>query len=162
MRITNRSGTATRAAVYHRVSSEEQVEGYSLDAQQRATAAYCLAHGWTLVHEYRDEGKSAWTDDLAKRPSFAKMVADAEAGLIDVVVVHKLDRFSRNLMTTLETLQRLEACGVGFVSISESMDFTTPIGKVILATLGAFAEYYSANLSAETRKGKRERKQQGL
>ncbi len=90
------------------------------------------------------------------------MINDAEAGLVDVVVVHKLDRFSRNLMTTLDTLQRLEGAGVGFVSISEAMDFTTPIGKVILATLGAFAEYYSANLSAETRKGKTERKKQGL
>ena len=90
------------------------------------------------------------------------MVTDAEAGLVDVVVVHKLDRFSRNLMTTLDTLQRLERAGIGFVSISEAMDFTTPIGKVILATLGAFAEYYSANLSAETRKGKTERKKQGL
>lgn len=90
------------------------------------------------------------------------MITDAEAGQVDVVVVHKLDRFSRNLITTLETLQRLETVGVGFVSISEAMDFTTPIGKVILATLGAFAEYYSANLSAETRKGKSERKKQGL
>ncbi len=90
------------------------------------------------------------------------MITDAEAGLIDLVVVHKLDRFSRNLLTTLETLQRLDTANVGFVSISESMDFSTPIGKVILATLGAFAEYYSANLSTETRKGKTERKRQGL
>ena len=49
----------SRAAVYHRVSNEEQVEGYSLDARQRAIAAYCLAHGWEIVREYRDEGKSA-------------------------------------------------------------------------------------------------------
>ncbi len=152
----------SRAAVYHRVSSEEQVEGYSLDAQQRATQAYCEAHDWEVVREYRDEGKSAWTDDLAKRPAFARMIADAEAGRLDVVVVHKLDRFSRNLMVTLETLHRLKASGVGFVSISESMDFTNPIGQVVLATLAAFAEYYSANLSAETKKGKAERKKQGL
>ncbi len=152
----------TRAAVYHRVSSEEQVEGYSLDAQQRATTAYCAAHGWELIREYRDEGKSAWSDDLAKRPAFLQLIADAEAGLVDVVVVHKLDRFSRNLLTTLETLQRLEAAGVGFVSIAESMDFTTPIGKVILATLAAFAQYYSDNLASEVRKGKTERKKQGL
>ncbi|MDP9354723.1 MAG: recombinase family protein, partial [Chloroflexota bacterium] len=151
-----------RAAVYHRVSSEEQVEGYSLDAQQRSTTAYCAAHGWELVQEYRDEGKSAWTDDVSKRPAFARMVADAEAGRLDVIVVHKLDRFSRNLLTTLETLQRLESAGVGFVSISESMDFTTPIGKVILATLAAFAQYYSDNLATEVRKGKGERKKQGL
>ncbi len=61
------------------------------------------------------------------------MLADAEAGPVDVVVVHKLDRFARNLRVTLETLERLERAGVGFVSIAEQMDFTTPIGKVILA-----------------------------
>ena len=92
----------------------------------------------------------------------SSMLADAEAGLIDVVVVHKLDRFARNLRVTLETLERLERAGVGFVSISEQMDFTTPIGKVMLATLAAFAQYYSDNLSAETKKGKAERKAQGL
>ena len=66
------------------------------------------------------------------------------------------------MVVALETLHRLEALGIGFVSIGENMDFTTPIGKVILTTLAAFAEYYSANLSAETRKGKAERKRQGI
>ena len=107
---TDRSGQL-RAAGYHRVSSEEQVEGYSLDAQGRATRLYCEAHGWALVGEHRDEGKSARTDDLAKRPDFARLLADAEAGRFDVVVVHKLDRFSRNLLVTLDTLQRLERRG---------------------------------------------------
>jgi site-specific DNA recombinase len=151
-----------RAALYIRVSSEEQVDGYSLDAQDRAGRLYCAAHGWELVGIYRDEGKSAWTDDVDKRPEFARMISHAEAGLVDVIVVHKLDRFARNLLVTLETLQRLETSGVGFVSINENMDFTTPIGKVILATLAAFAQYYSDNLANEVRKGKRERKAQGL
>ncbi len=154
--------TPSRAATYIRVSSEEQVEGYSLDAQTRAVKLYAEAHDWEIVHQYRDEGKSARSDDLAKRPAFAKMLADAEAGRFDVLVVHKLDRFSRNLRMTLETLERLNNANVAFVSISESMDFSTPIGKVILATLGAFAQYYSDNLSHETKKGKQERKRQGL
>jgi site-specific DNA recombinase len=153
---------AKRAALYVRVSSEEQVEGYSLDAQQRAGRAYCEAHGWELVREYRDEGRSARTEDLSKRPAFAQMVADAEVALFDVVIVHKLDHSSRNLKVTLDTLDRLNACEVAFVSISESMDFSTPIGKVILATRGAFAQYYSDYLSTETKKGKRERKAQGM
>jgi DNA invertase Pin-like site-specific DNA recombinase len=151
-----------RAALYARVSSEEQVEGYSLDAQDRAGRLYCEAHDWDIVQVYRDEGKSARTDDLSKRPDFHRLLADAEAGLLDVIVVHKLDRFSRNLRVTLETLERLEQAGVGFVSISEQMDFTTPIGKVILATLAAFAQYYSDNLATEVKKGKAERKAQGL
>lgn len=150
-----------RAALYFRVSTEEQVEGYSLDAQSRAGRLYCEAHGWDVVAEYRDEGKSARTDDLQRRPAFSRMLDDAEAGRFDVIVVHKLDRFARNLRVTLETLDRLDKHGVAFVSISEQMDFTTPIGKVILATLGAFAQYYSDNLSTETKKGKHERKRQG-
>ena len=80
-----------RAGLYYRVSSEEQVEGYSLDAQQRAALAHCTAHGWAVAGEYRDEGKSARTDDIAARPAFRQLLADAEAGLLDVIVVHKLD-----------------------------------------------------------------------
>jgi DNA invertase Pin-like site-specific DNA recombinase len=161
--ISSLNGRATlRAAAYRRVSSEEQVEGYSLDAQTRAIRLYCESHGWSILHEYSDEGKSARTDDLGKRPAFARMLADAEAGRFDVIVVHKLDLFARNLRVTLETLERLDRAGVAFVSIGEQMDFTTPIGKVILATLAAFAQYYSDNLSNKTKKGKHERKAQGL
>src|SRR3954465_14229348 len=90
--VTPTTTRTVRAAVYERVSSEEQVEGYSLDAQDRAGKLYCDAHDWQLVNVYRDEGRSARTDDLAKRPDFQQMLADAEAGLLDVVVVHKLDR----------------------------------------------------------------------
>lgn len=152
-----------RVAQYCRVSTEEQFQdGFSIPAQSRAIRQYCDAHGWQVIAEYADEGRSAWTDDLRKRPAFARMIADAKAGQFDVIVVHKLDRFARNLAVTLDTLAQLQRVGVAFVSLSEQMDFTTPIGKVILATLGAFAEYYSGNLSHEIRKGKAERKLQGL
>ncbi len=154
--------SAKRAAIYVRVSSEEQVQGYSLSAQERAAEAYCQSHGWEIVKTYRDEGRSARTDNLTKRPAFEEMLDDAEQGQFDILIVHKLDRFARNLRMTLEMLDRLETARVGFVSISEQMDFTSPIGKVILATLAAFAQYYSDNLSTETKKGKAERKAQGL
>jgi site-specific DNA recombinase len=151
-----------RVAAYIRVSSEEQTENYSLSAQERAIRLYCEAHDWEIVGLYADEGKSAWSDDAGSRPQFAALLADAEAGAFDAIIVHKLDRFARSVIVALETLHRLEALSIGFVSIGEQMDFTTPIGKVILTTLAAFAEYYSANLSAETRKGKAERKRQGI
>ncbi len=64
------------------------------------------------------------------------MLNDADAELFDVIVVHKLDRFARNLRVTLETLDHLGRFKVSFASINENMDFSTPIGKVILATLG--------------------------
>ena len=158
----NGSGTTRRAAIYIRVSSEEQVQGYSLDAQERAGRMYCEMHGWEVVSLYRDEGRSARTEQIAKRPAFAGMLKDAEAGGFDVVIVHKLDRFARNLVVTIETLQRLEQAGVSFVSISEQMDFSTPIGKMTLSIIASLSQYYSDNLSWETKKGKAERKRQGL
>ena len=151
-----------RAALYARVSSEEQVEGYSVDAQRRAFQALCEGRGWTPHREYIEEGKSARTENLNKRPVFNQMIADALSGQFDVLVVHKLDRFSRNLRVTLDYFDRLLKAKVAFVSINEQMDFTTPSGKVHLALLGAFAQYYSDNLSQETKKGWAERRAQGL
>src|SRR5215204_1904430 len=157
------SGTVgTRAAVYVRVSSEEQVQGYSLAAQERAATDYCARHGWDVSQVYRDEGRSARTDDVAKRPDFARMLADAEAGRVDVVVVHKLDRFSRNRRIAFEALDRLGRARVGFVSISEDMDHSTAQGQLMLTMLVGMGQFYSDNLSAETKKGKAERKRQGL
>ena len=153
---------ALRAGLYYRVSSEEQVDGYSLDAEARAIKAYCSLHGWEMTREYRDEGKSARADDLAKRPAFAAMLADADAGLIDVIVVHKLDRFSRNVKVTFETLDRLQANGIAFASITENLDLTNAAGRATLGVLAVFAQFYSDNLSHETKKGKAERKAQGM
>jgi site-specific DNA recombinase len=151
-----------RTALYARVSSEEQVEGYSIDAQRRAFKTLVEGKGWTIYGEYIEEGKSARTEDINKRSVLKDMIADALAGKFDVLVVHKLDRFSRNLRITLEYFDKLLKAGVTFVSINEQMDFTTPSGKVHLALLGAFAQYYSDNLSQETKKGWHERRAQGL
>ncbi len=151
-----------KAALYARVSSEEQVEGYSIDAQRRAFDALVQGRGWTKYREYIDEGKSARTDNINKRPAFKEMIDDALARKFDVLVVHKLDRFSRNVRFTLEHFDKLLKAEVAFVSINEQMDFTTPSGKVHLALLGAFAQYYSDNLSQETKKGWHERRAQGL
>ncbi len=151
-----------RAGLYARVSTEEQTEGYSIDAQRRAFQALCQGRGWIAEHEYLEEGKSARTEDINKRPVFKEMMADALARKFDVVVVHKLDRFSRNLRITLEYFDKLLKAGIAFISINEQMDFTTPSGKVHLALLGAFAQYYSDNLSQETKKGWHERRMQGL
>ena len=85
---------------------------------------------------YRDEGRSARTDDLAKRPAFQQMLADAEAGLIDVIIVHKLDRFARNRRVAFEAFERLGKAGVGFVSISEQMDYSSPSGQFMLDDAG--------------------------
>ena len=151
-----------RAALYARVSSEEQVEGYSIDAQRRAFQTLVEARGWTAYGEYIDEGKSARTDNVNRRPAFKKMIDDALTGNFHVLVVHKLDRFSRNLRITLEYFDRLSKAGVTFLSINEQMDFSTPWGNLALTLLGGLAQFYSDNLSQETKKGWAERRAQGL
>ena len=96
-----------RAALLARVSTEEQVEGYSLDAQRRAFRTLVEARGWTIYREYMEEGRSAHTDDVRKRPVFLEAMDDALAGKYDVLVVHKIDRLSMKLRNTLECFEKL-------------------------------------------------------
>jgi DNA invertase Pin-like site-specific DNA recombinase len=151
-----------RAAIYVRISSEEQVQGYSLAAQERATEIYCKAHGWDITRVYRDEGRSARTDNVAKRPGFVSLLEYAQAGLFDVIVVHKNDRLARNRRIGFESFDILGKAGVGFVSIAENMDYGTPSGQLMLTMLVGLNQFYSDNLSLETRKGKAECKAQGF
>ena len=151
-----------RAALYARVSTEEQLEGYSIDAQRRNYHALVQGRGWQSVAEYIEEGRSARSENLSKRPKFKEAIEDGLKGKYDVLVVDKLDRFSRRLIVTLEYFGRLSRAGRSFLSIREQIDFSTPFGKVALAVLAALAEWYSDNLSEETKKGLQERKNQGL
>lgn len=150
-----------KVAGYTRVSSQEQVEGFSLEAQRAAITRYCAFKGWEAPVFYEDAGVSGYTDDISRRPAFARMMADAEAGAFGVVVCHKLDRFARSLLVTMTELKRLSAARVAFVSISEDMDFSSPIGEVALVMLAALAQYFSRNLSTETKKGLDQRRLSG-
>jgi len=149
-----------KAAGYIRVSTTEQAtEGHSLDAQHEAIASYTCQRGWELVQVYVDTGLSGTRAD---RPALQRLLHDAEQGAFEVVVVHAVDRFYRNLQGLLKTLNHLHQHGVTFISIGENMDFTTPWGKLALAVLGTLAEIYIDKLSAETKKGKRARAMKGL
>jgi site-specific DNA recombinase len=153
---TDKGGLTMKAASYIRVSTDEQAnEGHSLDAQRAIIGDFCLNRTWTLVGEYLDAGLSGKDGD---RPALRELIADAETCGFDLVIVHAVDRFYRNLQGLLGALDRLNQAGVGFVSITENLDFTTPWGKLTLAVLGTLAEIYIDKLSAETSKGKRARK----
>lgn len=142
-------------AIYIRVSTDEQAsDGYSLAEQERQCRTYCAMRGWTDVQVYADEGISAFKDAVSARPALARMLADVRAKKLRGVVVHKLDRFFRRAKLLIATVEELlDVLHVSFVSVSEQIDFATPAGRVMLANLGAFAEYYSRNLSLETKKG---------
>jgi DNA invertase Pin-like site-specific DNA recombinase len=147
-----------RAVSYGRVSSREQVEGYSLDAQDAACAKLIGERGWQHVRAYRDEALSAKTTE---RADFQRMMDEAKRGEFDVIVVHKMDRFTRSLIDALLTLRELDQYKVTVVSVTEPFDFTSMSGKIMLVVIVLFAEWYLSNLATEVAKGKRERAEQG-
>ena len=151
-----------RAVGYFRVSDEDQVEGFSLDAQRRAFHDFCAQKGWEVVGTYDEEGRSAWLESTAKRPAFREMLEDAQAGNFDVAATHTLDRFSRNLRVMLDAFHVFSQHNVTYVSITQDIDYSTPEGKLFMTMLGAFAQYFSDALSGHTKKGMRERAMQGL
>lgn len=151
----------TRAAAYLRVSSRDQVEGYSLDAQRRAILAYCAAHDWGEPEWWEDAGVSAYTDDRAKRPAFAGLLARVEERGYDVVIVHSLDRWARSMLAALREFKVLQNYGVALVSITEAYDFTTDHGEMLFSFLCTFAQHYSKALSRHVKKGLHEKRRQG-
>ena len=147
-----------RVALYTRVSTNEQAEGLSLDAQLRALRLHAAEHGHDVVGEFVDGGFSATND---KRPAFQRMIAAARNGLLDAILVHKLDRFSRNLEQAVTYRELLKREGVAVISITEPMD-DSPASFVTEGILQVLAAWYSKNLAQEVAKGRRERHERGL
>ena len=150
-----------RYAAYIRVSSQDQVDGYSLDAQRRALKEYVKSKNGTIVKWYADEGESALT---ANRSSFQQMRLDARHSKFDALVVHKFDRFARNRTDALaiKSLLRYDYKIKVFSATEPSEDSDGPIGALIEGIMESVADWYSRNLATEVAKGKRERGNQGL
>jgi len=151
-----------KAVLYARVSTEEQLDNWSVQAQTRTFQEYCIQKGWTCVGIYKEEGKSARSDSIDKRPQFRKLLDDCKKREFDIIVVHSLDRWSRNLSVTLQSFKQLADQGIFFCSITENIDYSTPEGRLFLAMLGAFAQYFSDSLAKHTSKGMKERVMNGL
>ena len=147
-----------RVGLYTRVSTEEQAEGLSLDAQLRALRLYAVEKGYEVVEEFVDRGYSATTD---KRPAFQRMIAAARAKSFDAILVHKLDRFSRNLEHAVTYRALLKREGVAVISTTEPLD-DSPASFVTEGILQVMAAWYSKNLAQEVAKGRRERYERGL
>ena len=151
-----------RAVGYVRVSSEQQAEGFSLGAQRSEIARYCQREGWALERYYADEGASAYTDDISKRPQFQALLDAVSRAEFDVVVVHTLDRWARKAAVQSPTLERLGKAGIGFVSIAEGHDFTSPSGRLLLTVMGGVNEFQSAQTALHVNKAQRQRAELGL
>ena len=141
-----------KAVIYARFSSDMQREE-SIDAQVRACKYYAQKQELNVVKVYSDSAKSGRS--TKKRDGFLQMITDAEAGQFDVVLVHKLNRFSRDGADTINYRNRLTAAGVELVSITERLD-NTPEGKFMLYIITGMNEFYSANLATEVMKGLKE------
>ncbi len=150
-----------KAVAYLRVSSISQLDGHSLDAQERLFHELCKNRQWEDLGVYREEGRSAHNESITRRPVFKKLLDDASKGLFDVVIVHTLDRWSRNLKVTLESLSLLAKHKVGLVSITENIDYSRPEGMLFTQMLGAFAQYFSDALGNHIRKGLDQRAVEG-
>lgn len=146
-----------RARIYIRRSDEDQ-STYSPEAQERQDRLYCELHGHQIIGVYFDDDLSGTRES---RDAFQRLVRDACADRGSIVVIHKIDRLARDAEVVLRTVKKFDQYGVTLVSVSEQIDFSTPIGRVMLTNLAAFAEYYSRNLSTETKKGLVEKAKQG-
>ena len=141
----------TYVAAYARFSSDTQREE-SIDAQLRAIREYCSRKDYVLIETYVDEAESAMTDD---RPSFLRMIDDAETADWTVVLVHKLDRFSRNRYDSAIYKRKLKEYGIRVESVLEHLD-DSPESVILESVLEGMAEYYSLNLGREVKKGHHE------
>ena len=133
-----------RCAVYTRKSSEEglDMEFNSLDAQRESCEAYVAsqrAEGWVCMRErYDDGGFSGGTLD---RPGLKALLEDVEAGLVDVIVVYKIDRLSRSLMDFAKLVEAFDRNNVTFVSVTQALNTTTSMGRLTLNILLSFAQF---------------------
>jgi len=133
-----------RCAIYTRKSTEEgqEKEFNSLDAQRAACEAYILSQqheGWVLVPDHYDDGGiSGGTLD---RPALQRLLADIEAGRVDIIVVYKIDRLSRSLMHFAKLVEVFDAHDVTFVSVTQSFSTVTSMGRLTLNILLSFAQF---------------------
>jgi putative DNA-invertase from lambdoid prophage Rac len=134
-----------RAGLYARVSTQDQ---QTLPMQNRAMREYAARRSWTVAMQVKEVGSGAIQRQLRE-----KLLEAARRREIDVVVVWRLDRWGRSVTDLLATMQELEHLGVGFVSLTEALDLTTPAGRAMAALLAVFAAFEREILGERVRAG---------
>jgi putative DNA-invertase from lambdoid prophage Rac len=142
-----------RAGLYARVSTQDQ---QTLPMQNRAMREYAARRGWAIAMQVKEVGSGA-----LQRQQREKLIEAARRREIDVVLVWRLDRWGRSVTDLLATLQELEHLGVGFVSLTEALDLTTPAGRAMAALLAVFAAFEREILGERVRAGLAHARQSG-
>jgi DNA invertase Pin-like site-specific DNA recombinase len=134
-----------RAALYGRVSTEEQDEGMQI----REMRERCQSRQWDAM-EFIDHGISGGKEN---RPALDEMMKQVRRGKFEVVMVYKFDRFARSLRQLILALEEFDALGVAFVSLHDDVDTTTPSGRLMFHMIGAFAEFERACIRERVKSG---------
>lgn len=142
-----------RAGLYARVSTDDQ---QTIPLQIRALREYAARRGWTIARQVKEVGSGA-----SQRQLREKLLEAARRREIDVVLVWRLDRWGRSVTDLLATLQELDHLGVGFVSLTEALDLTTPAGRAMAGLLAVFAEFEREILRERVRAGLAHARQNG-
>ena len=148
-----KSTKVLRAGLYSCVSTNDQ---QTLTMQNRAMREYAARRGWTVALQVREVNSGA-----AKREARERLLEAARRREVDLVLVWRLDRWGRSVTDLLATLQELEHLGVGFVSLTEALDLTTPAGRAMAGLLAIFAEFEREILRERTRAGLAQARQNG-
>jgi len=142
-----------RAALYARISTHDQ---QTLGMQVDALAAYISDRGWDVTKQIKDIGSGA-----KDRPGRESLLKAARRREVDVIVVWRLDRWGRSVADLMTTLRELTDLGVGFVSLTEALDLTTPTGRAMAGLLAIFAEFDREILRERVRAGIAQARKEG-
>jgi len=148
-----------RAAIYARVSTEEQVQNFSIENQLEHLRKTCKQQGYHVYKEYIDLG---WSGTTIDRPALTKLLNDARGKLFDVVLVYKLDRLFRSNRHMYNTLAEWEERGISVSSVTEPFDTTTTMGKAYLGMASTFAEWERNTFIERSQQGIRKAVESGI
>lgn len=141
-----------KVALYARVSTEQQVENYSIPLQKERIKAFCVSKGWTEITEYIDGGYSG---SNLNRPALQQLQKDIENKKINAVIVYRLDRLSRSQRDTLYLIEEMFLPNnVEFISISETIDTSTPFGRAMIGVMSVFAQLERETITERLRSGR--------
>ena len=159
--MTSKKSKKLKCYIYIRVSTEMQVDGYSLEAQRDRLTKFADYQGMEIVREYCDAGKSG--KSIVGRPDFTRMLRDVaeEQDDVDYILVFKLSRFGRNAADVLNSLQQIQDFGVNLICVEDGIDSSKESGKLTITVLSAVAEIERENILVQTMEGRKQKAREG-